>query len=167
MTVMRVFRALRRKHEFMVVEGVGGLYVPIAQSLSIADLIYRMKLSAIVVGESGLGGINHAMLTLHALRQRKIPVVALVLNQSGPVHTKTAHVQEQSTVSLLRRLAGVPVVGPLPYSPSVNRNWNEGLVRLAGTAPITKLARLVLARIIHEGSSRKRADAKRDGHSEP
>jgi dethiobiotin synthetase len=70
--------------------------------------------------------------------------VALVLNQRQPVRTKSARVQEQSTVSLLRRLAGVPVVGPLPYSPSVNRNWNEGLVRLAGTAPIRKLARLVL-----------------------
>jgi len=53
--------------------------------------------------------------------------------------------QEQSTVTLLRRLAKVPVVGPLAYSPRVNTNWNDGLARIAGTAPITKLARLVLA----------------------
>jgi dethiobiotin synthetase len=165
-TIIRAFRALRQKHALAVVEGVGGVHVPITSSLNVSDLIYRMKLPAIVVGQSGLGGINHALLTLQALRRRKIPIVALVLNQHRPLHTKTARVQEQSTVSLLRRLAGVPVVGPLPYSPSVNQNWNEGLVRLAGTAPITKLARLVLARIIHEGSLRKRADAKRDGHSE-
>ena len=165
-TIIRAFRGLRRKHALVVVEGVGGVHVPITSSLNVSDLIYRMKLPTIVVGQSALGGINHALLTLHALRRRKIPIVALVLNQHRPVHTKTARVQEQSTMSLLRRLAGVPVVGPLPYSPSVNRNWNESLVRLAGTAPITKLARLVLARIIHEGSSRKRADAKRDGHSE-
>jgi dethiobiotin synthetase len=68
----------------------------------------------------------------------------LVLNQHRPVRTKAERVQEQSTVSLLRRLAGVPVVGPLLYCPSVKRNWNEGLVRLARTAPITKLAKLVL-----------------------
>jgi dethiobiotin synthetase len=92
-----------------------------------------MRLPAIVVGQSGLGGINHALLTLHALRQKQIPILALVLNR----------MQEQSTVSLLRRLAGVPVVGPLPYSPIVNRNWNEGLVRLARTAPITALAKLL------------------------
>ena len=165
-TILRAFRALRQKHDFVAVEGVGGAHVPITPSLTISDLIYRMKLPAIVVGQSGLGGINHALLTLHALRRRKIPIVALVLNQRGPVGTKTTRLQERSTVSLLRRLAGVPVVGPLAYSPSVNHNWNEGLVRLAGTAPITKLARLVLARIIHDGSSRKRADAKRDGHSE-
>ena len=144
-TIMRAFRALSQKHAFMLVEGVGGVQVPITQSLNVLDLIHQMKLSAIVVGQSGLGGINHALLTLHALRQRKIPIVALVLNQRRPVRTKIARAQEQSTVSLLRMLAGVPVIGPLPYSPSVNRNWDEGLVRLAKTALITKLARLILA----------------------
>ena len=143
--IMRAFQAMRQKHTLMVVEGVGGVHVPITPSLSMLDLIYRMKLLAVVVGQSGLGGINHALLTLHALRQRKIPIVALVLNQRRPVRTKTARLQERSTVSLLRLLAGVPVVGPLPYSPMVNRNWNDGLVRLAGTTPITKLARLVLS----------------------
>ncbi len=144
-TITRAFRALSQKHAFMVVEGVGGVCVPITASLSLLDLIHQMKLRAIVVGQSGLGGINHALLTLHALRRRKIPIVALVLNQCRPMRTKIARAQEQSTVSLLRMLAGVPVIGPLPYSPSVNRNWDKGLVRFAGTAPITRLAKLVLA----------------------
>ena len=144
-TIMRAFRALSQKHAFMLVEGVGGVQVPITQSLNMLDIIYRMKLHAIVIGPSGLGGINHALLTLHALRRRKIPIMALVLNQCRPVRTKIARAQEQSTVSLLRMLAGVPVIGPLPYSPRVNRNWDEGLVRLAETAPITRLSRLILA----------------------
>ena len=165
-TILRVFHTLLQKHALLVAEGVGGVHVPITRSLNVLDLIYQMKLPAIVVGQSGLGGINHALLTLHALRDQNIPVVALVLNQQRPVRTKIARAQEQSTVNLLRRLAGVPVVGPLPHSPLVNRNWNEGLVSLAKTIPIKMLARLVLARIIHKGSSRKRTDAKRDRHSE-
>ena len=144
-TILRTFHTLHQKHTFMVVEGVGGIYVPVTQAHNLSDLIYQMRLPVIVVGQSGLGGINHALLTLHALRDRNIPVVALVLNQQKPVREKIARAQEQSTVNLLRRLAGVPVVGPLPHSPLVNRNWNEGLVSLAKTAPITKLARLVLA----------------------
>lgn len=144
-TILRAFHLLCQKHQLMIVEGVGGTYVPITQLLTTTDIIYRMKLSAIVVGQSGLGGINHALLTLHALRQRKIPIMALVLNRTQPLQRKIAHVQEQSTVRLLRLLAGVPVIGPLPYSPSVNHNWDEGLVHLAGTAPIRKLATLILA----------------------
>ena len=165
-TIIRAFHALRQKHTFMAVEGVGGVYAPLTSSLNVVDLIYQLKLPAIVVGHSGLGGINHALLTLQALRQRKIPILALVLNQRRPVRTKTARIQEQSTVTLLRQLSQVPVVGPIPYRPRVNQEWEKDLVRLARTAPIIKLARLVLACIIHEGSSRKRADAKRDGHSE-
>jgi len=148
-TIMRAYRGLSQKHALVVIEGVGGAYAPITQSINVLDLIHRMKSSAVVVGRSGLGGINHALLTLHALRRRNIPIVALVLNQCRPVRTKIAHAQEQSTVSLLRMLAGVPVIGPLPYTPRVNRNWNESLVRNARAAPITKLARLVQARIIH------------------
>jgi len=144
-TILRAFHALCQKHPLVMVEGVGGLYVPITSSLHLLDLIYRMKLSAIVVGQSGLGGINQALLTLHALRQRKIPIVALVLNQCRPVLTKNARMQEQSTVTLLRRFAKVPVVGPLAYSPRVNTNWNDGLANIAETGPITKLAKLVLA----------------------
>jgi len=142
---MRAFRVLRRKHTLMVVEGAGGIQVPITQRLHILDLISRMKLPTIVIGRSGLGGINHALLTIFALRHHRIPIVALVLNQCQPVEGKTACVQEQSTVSLLQELAGVSVIGPLPYSPGVNRNWHDGLVRLAQTPSITKLAKLVLA----------------------
>lgn len=145
--IIQAFKALGQKHTFMAVEGVGGVYAPLTSSLSVLDLIYRLKLPAIVVGQSGLGGINHALLTLHALRQRNIPIVALVLNQRRPVRTKTDRLQEQSTITLLRRLAKVPVVGPIPYSPRVHQAWNKNLVRLAGTAPITRLARLVLASV--------------------
>ena len=151
-TIMRAFHTLQQKHALMVIEGAGGIYTPVTKTLSLLDLVYKMKLPAIVVGPSGLGGINHALLTLHALRLRHIPIVALVLNQLQPPRTKTTRVQEQSTVNLLRRLAGVPVVGPLPYNVTVNRYADEGLVRLVETAPIKKLGRLVLARIIHAGS---------------
>jgi dethiobiotin synthetase len=144
-TILRTFHTLRQKHAFMVVEGAGGIYAPITQALNMLDLIYQMRLPAIVVGPSGLGGINHALLTLHALRDQNIPVVALVLNQQRPVRTKIARAQEESTVNILRRLAGVPVVGPLLYSPTMNRSWNGGLIDFAKTAPMTKLANLVLA----------------------
>ncbi len=144
-TILRTFRNLRQKHRFMVVEGVGGIYVPVSPALNLLDLICKMRLPAIVVGQSGLGGINHALLTLQALREQNVPVMALVLNQQRPVRTKIARAQEESTVDLLRRLAGVPIVGPLLYTPTINRSWDDGLIDFAKTAPMTKLANLVLA----------------------
>jgi dethiobiotin synthetase len=144
-TIMRAFRALQLRHEVLLVEGVGGMYVPITSSLDVSDLIYRMKLPTIVVGRVSLGGINHALLTLGALRQRKISVLALVLNQTLPAQTATAREQERSTVRLLQQRAGVPVIGPLPYRSTLERTFHSKVTRLARTAAITKLMRLVLA----------------------
>jgi dethiobiotin synthetase len=144
-TIIRIFQTLLQNHSLVVVEGAGGVYVPITQSLNMADLIQRMKLPAVVVGHSGLGGVNHALLTIQALRERKIPILALVLNQRRPVLTRTAFLQEQSTVTLLQRLAKVPVVGPIAYSQRFNRHWDKGLTYLAETSAITRLARLILA----------------------
>ena len=144
-TIMRAFRRLQLRHEVILVEGVGGVHVPITSSLDMSDLIYRMKFDAIVVGRVSLGGINHAMLTLEALRRRKISVLALVLNRILPAQTVTTQLQESSTLRLLRQLVDVPVIGPLPYRPALKRNFPREVTRLAKTAAITKLMRLVLA----------------------
>jgi len=144
-TIMRAFRALQLRHEVLLVEGVGGMYVPITSSLDVSDLIYRMKLPTIVVGRVSIGGINHALLTIGALRQRKISVLALVLNRTLPAQTATARAQERSTVHLLQQHAGVPVIGPLPYRSTLDRTFHRTVTRLARSAAITKLMRLVLA----------------------
>jgi dethiobiotin synthetase len=144
-TIMRAFRALQSRHEVLLVEGVGGVHVPITSSLDVSDLIYRMKLPTIVVGRVSLGGINHALLTLGALRQRKISVLALVLNRTLPAQTATARAQERSTMRLLQQRAGVPVIGPLPYRYTLERTFHSEVARLARTAAFTKLMRLVMA----------------------
>lgn len=144
-TIIRTFRGLHQRYALMVVEGAGGINVPITWTLNMLDLIQEMNLSVIVVGQSGLGGINHALLTLHALRQRKIPVMALILNQQRPLRTKFDRLQEQSTVTLLGRLAEAPVVGPILYRQSLNRHWDEELARFSETTAITRLAKMVLA----------------------
>jgi dethiobiotin synthetase len=144
-TIMRAIHRLQSRHEILIVEGVGGLYVPVTSSSNIADLIYRMKYDAIVVGRVSLGGINHALLTLDALRRRNIRVLALVLNRSLPPETATARAEECSTVKVLRQQAGVPVVGPLPYRVGLEQNFYHEVRRLSKTAAITKLMRLALA----------------------
>ena len=144
-TIMRTIHRLQSRHEILIVEGVGGLYVPVTSSFNIADLIYRMKYDAIVVGRVGLGGINHALLTLDALRRRNITVLALVLNRSLPPESATARAQECSTVKVLGQQAGVPVIGPLPYRIGLEENFQHEVRRLAKTAAIMKLMRLALA----------------------
>ena len=66
----------------LVVEGAGGLMVPIREDMLMIDLVQQMDLPVVLVARSGLGTINHTLLSLEALRKRGIPVLGVVL--SGP-----------------------------------------------------------------------------------
>jgi dethiobiotin synthetase len=143
-TIRKVYRLLAERYDCTVVEGVGGVSVPITPDIDVMDLIARLKLPAVVIGRSGLGGINHARLTIEALRRKKIPVVALVLNQTRPARSELARLQERTTVELLRKQAGVPVLGPLPYQSGLSRRFRQSTVRLAGSVAIRALAKLVM-----------------------
>jgi malonyl-CoA O-methyltransferase len=67
----------------LVVEGAGGLYVPIDDQHMMIDLIARLGLPVVLAARSSLGTINHTLLSLEALRQRQIPVLGVVM--SGPL----------------------------------------------------------------------------------
>ena len=143
--IMRAVRSLRSRHDLLLIEGVGGVHVPLTRTVDVLDLISRLKVPTVVVGRASLGGVNHALLTVRVLRQQRIPIVALVLNCPSSSRTTLAKRQERSTTRLLRELAGVPVIGPLPYHSALSHRFDHDVVRLARTAPITKLMRLVLA----------------------
>lgn len=74
------FEKLKKLHEFIVVEGIGGVLVPILKDYFVADLIKDFKLPVIIVSRAGLGTINHTLLTLKILEQRKIKILGLIMN---------------------------------------------------------------------------------------
>lgn len=143
-TIRKVYRLLAERNDCTVVEGIGGVSVPITPDADVMDLIAQLKLPTVVIGRSGLGGVNHARLTIDALRREKIPVVALVLNQTQPARSKLTRIQEQTTVELLRKQAGVPVLGPLPYQSGFSRHFRQSTVRLASSVAIKTLVTLVM-----------------------
>ncbi len=64
----------------LIIEGAGGLMVPINEQETILDLIQSFGAAVVVVHNYYLGSINHTLLTLNALQQRKIPVLGLIGN---------------------------------------------------------------------------------------
>ncbi|CAM3537767.1 dethiobiotin synthase [Hydrogenibacillus schlegelii] len=112
--ILAAYQALRRRHRHVVVEGAGGLMVPIAGDILIVDLMERLGLPAVVVARSGLGTVNHTLLSLHLLRARGIPVVGVVLND-GPHGEPDPSAEDNPR--LIERLGGVPVLGRLRTVP--------------------------------------------------
>jgi dethiobiotin synthetase len=64
----------------LIVEGAGGVLVPINEREYMADLILQLRLPTVVVARGTLGGINHVLLTLEALRARGCPIAGVVFN---------------------------------------------------------------------------------------
>ena len=114
--VWAAYAELRRRHEMMVVEGIGGLLVPLARGFSVADLAARLGLPLIIVGRSGLGTINHTALTVEAARTRGLEVAGVVLNGRRPDRVGDA---ERTNPGEIERCAQVSVLGTLP--------WMDGL----------------------------------------
>ena len=67
-------------HDTVVVEGVGGLLVPLCDGYDVRDLAVALGLTLVVVARPGLGTINHTLLTLEAARSRGLSVAGVVLN---------------------------------------------------------------------------------------
>ncbi|MFH1024321.1 MAG: dethiobiotin synthase [Planctomycetota bacterium] len=103
---------LRRRHEFLVVEGVGGAAVPLRENYLISDLAKAVGFPAVVVARRGLGTLNHTMLTLEHLETKGIPVAGVILVQSSP----EADLSVRTNARDIARLGRIPVLGVLPWS---------------------------------------------------
>jgi dethiobiotin synthetase len=110
--VAEAFEVLRRRHQVMVVEGIGGLLVPIGGGFFVADLAARMALPLIVVARPGLGTINHTLLTLDVARRRGLAVAAVVING---YRADEAGLAERTNPEEIERAGGVPVGAVAPW----------------------------------------------------
>jgi dethiobiotin synthetase len=94
----------------VLVEGAGGVIVPIQDNYCMIDLIKDLELPVILVGRAGLGTINHTVLSAMALQSANIPVKAIILNA---LHHEDETI-ERDNVEVIERLTGVPVLGIVP-----------------------------------------------------
>lgn len=78
--IISSFHKYEQQKELVVVEGVGGLMVPLRRNLLLADFLNRLSLPTLVVSRTGLGTINHTLLTLEALRSREIPLLGVIFS---------------------------------------------------------------------------------------
>jgi dethiobiotin synthetase len=123
-------RAAANGHDTIVVEGVGGLLVPLAPGYAIRDLAHELKLRVVIAARPGLGTINHTLLTLEAARTAALDVASVVLTP-WPQDPSAIERSNRETIAELGR---VPVAG-LPRVPSSTR---EDLAAAGATLPLAQ-----------------------------
>jgi dethiobiotin synthetase len=118
--LVKNFDQISRHHDVMLVEGAGGLLVPLYQRFLFIDLVKRFKLPVLIVSRATLGTINHTLLTLQAARAEKVPVAGIVINNLSPEKNAAS----ETNPEVIARLVDVPVWGVLPYQAEIQPHFS-------------------------------------------
>ncbi|MCZ6680521.1 MAG: dethiobiotin synthase [Candidatus Poribacteria bacterium] len=113
------FNQLGRKHEFIVVEGVGGIAVPIGGDLLVAHLAQRFQLPLLIVARPDLGTINHTMLTVAFARSFGLDPRGIVLNG---LRDESKGLAEETNPKEIARMTHLPIMGVVPFDVRLQRN---------------------------------------------
>jgi dethiobiotin synthetase len=112
--------------DLLVVEGAGGWLCPLTESHTMADLAAELGAPVVVVAANRLGTINHTLLTLEAVRQRGLPVAAVVLSDVSP----QADASAATNAEWLMRYADIPCLATLAHGDTQIRTRGRNLTGL-------------------------------------
>lgn len=118
-TIEKVLRFLETSERFRIVEGAGGVLVPLNERELMIDLIKALDLPVLIVARSALGTINHTLLTIEALRNRNLEIFGVVMN-GAPNDENRKAIEHFGNV---RVLAQMPKFEKLEFE-SLN-NWTS------------------------------------------
>ena len=112
----------------LVVEGAGGMLVPLTDTDYVIDLAGQLEFPIVLVARSTLGTINHTLLSIEALRRRGLPLAGVVMNGPETPHNRVA----------IERYGDVNIIAEIPWLPSVTR---ATLLEIEPELDLEKLAR--------------------------
>jgi len=113
----------------LIVEGAGGLMVPLTGDAYVIDLAEELDLPIILVSRSTLGTINHTLLSLEAIRRRGLPLAGIIISGPDTPHNRAA----------IERYGQVEVIAEIPWLDSVTRS---SLLAIKPEIDLHKLARM-------------------------
>lgn len=114
--IIESFKTLEKSFDFVVVEGTGGLLVPIDEKILIVDIVKKLVLPVIIISENKLGTINHTLLTIEALRKRNMKVLGVIFNSASKNKNK---IILEDNPKIVKKISECEILGVLPYRKNV------------------------------------------------
>ncbi|WP_338753273.1 dethiobiotin synthase [Bacillus sp. FJAT-52991] len=103
--------------EILLVEGAGGLYVPLnRQGYCMIDLMEELQFPVIIAAKASLGTINHTMMTVESLKNRGLHVAGIILSST----VQEDEAIEKDNRQMIEQLTGVPIIGTIPYIQNIS-----------------------------------------------
>jgi dethiobiotin synthetase len=125
-TVTTAFARIAARYDLVLVEGAGGLMVPVSEQLLTADLIRLLGLPVIIIARTTLGTINHTLLTVKQAQSEGLEVRGIILNKVSAA----ADEAEETNPAVIQKFSRVPLLGVVPHIPAKDRQNPELLSSL-------------------------------------
>lgn len=109
--IIKSFKTLEERFDFVIVEGSGGVMVPLDKRTLMIDLAQEAGLPVLIVAQNKLGTINHTLLTIEALRARKMNIIGIVFNNPR----KEDAVIIKDNPRIIAELTKENILGVLPW----------------------------------------------------
>lgn len=131
--IISAYRQLSKKYSITILEGAGGIMVPVYKKYLFIDLAKDLNLPVLIVARPGLGTINHTLLTIEAARSRCLDILGVIFNYAE----KTGEgLSEKTNPGVIENLGMVSVLGIVPYTSeesSAQRVFNALAEKILGS----------------------------------
>ena len=109
---LRIYKKLAAKHDFMIVEGIGGIMVPLTKKHYVAHFAKLLGLPTVIISGPKLGTINHTLLTVKVCRDFRLNILGIIINgmPSEASQLKTQTIETISELSKQRILSIIPLL---------------------------------------------------------
>ena len=108
--IIQSLRYLEKNFNTVLIEGLGGIYVPLNETLTTLDVLEQLKIHTIIIIPNQIGAINHALLTIEAIANRQIPISGFIINN---MNTKTPEQVKQDNPTIIQSLSGITCIGSI------------------------------------------------------
>jgi dethiobiotin synthetase len=110
--IHKAYKELSKKYDVVIIEGIGGLLVPVRKDYFVLDLARDFRLPLIVVSRPGLGTLNHTMLTVNYAIKEDLNVAGIIINYTRPPKDT---IDEETNPEVIKQISPIPLIGIFPY----------------------------------------------------
>lgn len=115
--IFAAYEEMQRRYDYVIVEGIGGLMVPLVKDYFVANMIRDFQLPIVVVSRASLGTINHTLLTLDAALIRGFDIRGILFNRIPVANFSLAEI---TNPKIIHELTNIPILGSLPEMDDVD-----------------------------------------------
>lgn len=115
--IAATYKDICRDSDIIIVEGIGGVRVPLTEQFDLLDLAFEFGLPVVIVARPNLGTLNHTLMTIDCVRAAELKIAGVVINGYNAVDSTVA---EDTAAETIEKCGGVEVLAVVPFDETVN-----------------------------------------------